>query len=114
MPMDAAIRRPCNKASYSAALLESVYNIWSTYWTVSPVGDVRTTPAPKPASILEPSKCMTQLEYMPYSLGSSAFVHSATKSASTWDLMAHRGLYVMSNGRSSMAHLVIRPVASQL
>ena len=68
------------------------------------MGDVRTTPAPRPASILEPSKCMIQLEYAPYSLGSLASVHSATKSASTWDLMALRGLYVMSNGRSSMAH----------
>ena len=43
---------------------------------MSPVGDVKTTPAPKPASILEPSKCMTQLEYVPYSFGSSASVHS--------------------------------------
>ena len=51
---------------------------------------------------------------MPYSLGSSASVHSATKSASTCDLMAQRGFYVMSNGRSSMAHLAIRPVASRL
>src|SRR3954462_7581509 len=81
MPMDTAIRRPCRRASYSAALLESVYIIWSTYWTVSPVGDVKTMPAPSPANILEPSKCMIQFEYVPYSLGSSASVHSATKSA---------------------------------
>ena len=80
----------------------------------SPVGDVKTTPAPSLASILEPSKYITKLEYDPYSLGSSAYVHSATKSAGTWDLMARRGLYVMSNGRSSMAHLAIRPVASRL
>src|SRR3954468_20988845 len=86
MPMDTAIRRPCRRASYSAAVLESVYIIWSTYWTVSPVGDVKTTPAPRSASILEPSKCMIQLEYVPYSLGSSASVHSATKSAKTCDL----------------------------
>ena len=114
MPMDTAIRRRCNKASYSAALLESVYSIWSTYWMTSPVEDVNTTPAPSPASILEPSKYITQLEYAPYSLGSSASVHLAMKSASTWDLMAQRGLYVMSNGSSSMAHLAIRPVASRL
>src|SRR3954466_6429054 len=62
MPMDTAIRRPCRRASYSAILLESVYMIWSTYWTVSPVGDVRTTPAPSPANILEPSKCIIQFE----------------------------------------------------
>src|SRR3954467_377689 len=105
MPMETAIRRPCNKASYSAMLLESVYNIWSTYWTTSPVGDVNTTPAPSPANILEPSKYITQLEYVPYSLGSSASVHSTTKSASTWDLMDRRGLYVMSNRSSSIAHL---------
>ena len=113
MPIETAIRRPCNRASYWAALLESVYNIWSTYWTVSPVGDVRTTPTPRLASILEPSKCMIQLKYAPYYLGSSASVHSATKSASTCDLMARRGLYIMSNGRSSIAHLAIRPVASR-
>src|SRR3954466_7653701 len=114
MPMETAIRRPCNRASYSAALLESVYSIWTTYWTVSLVGDVRTTPAPRPASILEPSKCMIQLEYAPYSLGSSASVHSATKSVNTCDLMARHGLYIMSNGRNSMDHLAIRPVASRL
>ena len=38
---------------------------------------------------------MIQLEYAPYSLRSSASVHSATKSARTCDLMAHRGLYVI-------------------
>ena len=54
-------------------------------------------------------KVHVQLEYAPYSLGSSASVHLATKSASTCDLMAHRGLYIMSNGRSSIAHLAIRP-----
>ena len=81
---------------------------------MSPVGDVKTTPAPKPASILEPLKCMSQLEYVTYSLGSKASVHSATKSANTWDLMARRGLYVISNGKSSMAHLAIWPVASRL
>ena len=31
---------------------------------------------------------MIQLEYAPYSLGSSASVHSATKSANTYDLIA--------------------------
>ena len=36
---------------------------------------------------------MIQLEYAPYSLGSSASVHSATKSASTCELMARRGMY---------------------
>ena len=77
---------------------------------MSPVGEVRTTPAPNLANILEPSKCMIQLEYTPYSLGSAASVHSVTKSANTCDLMARRGLYFMSNGRSSMAHLAIRPV----
>src|SRR3954468_11064765 len=81
---------------------------------MSPVGDVRTTSAPRPANILEPSKCMIQLEYVLYSLGSSASVHSATKSAKTCDLIARRGLYVMSNGRSSMAHLAIQPVTSRL
>ena len=114
MPMETAIRRPCSRASYSAVLLESIYSIWSMYYTMSLVGDVRTTPAPRPASILEPSKCMIQLEYAPYSLGSSASVHSATKSASTCDLMALRGLYVMSNGRSSIAYLANRPVAPRL
>ena len=76
--------------------------------------DVKTTSAPNPASILEPSKYMTQLEYVMYSLGSLASVRSATNSDSTWDLIAQRGLYVMSNGRSSMAHLAIWPVASRL
>ena len=43
------------------------------------VGDVKTTPARNPASILEPSKYITQLEYVLYSLGSSTSVHLVTK-----------------------------------
>ena len=76
--------------------------------------DVKTTPAPSPANILEPSKYITQLEYVLYSLGSSASVHSATKSANTWDFIARRGLYAISNGKSLIAHLAMRPVASRL
>ena len=56
------------------------------------LGDVKTTPAPSPANILEPSKCMIQFEFVSYSLGSSTSVHSATKSAKTCDLIARRGL----------------------
>ena len=114
MPMDTASQRPCNRASHSAALFESVYVICRTYRTVSPVGDINITPARNLASILEPSKYIVQWEYEPYSLGSSASVHSATKSANTWDLIVRRGLYDISNGKSSMAHLAMRPVASLL
>ena len=44
---------------------------------------------------------------------SLASIHSTTKSANTWDLIARRGLYVISNGNSWMAHLLLR-VASLL
>ena len=114
MPMETAIRRPCNRASYSAALLESVYNIWSIYWTVSPVGDVRTTPAPRPASILEPSKMHDPIGVCAVLFREFGFCPFGDEVSQYLDLMARRGLYVMSNGRSSMAHLAIRPLASQL
>ena len=41
------------------------------------MGDIKTMPSPNPGNILELSKYITQLEYVSYSLGSSASVHSA-------------------------------------
>ena len=52
---------PVMSASYSATLLEAAKWICSTYLSLSPLGEVRTMPAPKPVRILEPSKSIRQL-----------------------------------------------------
>src|SRR5664279_2281286 len=60
-PQALAIRMPCSSASYSTSLLEALGKfIWSTYRSLSPFGDVRTTPAHAPSFLLEPSKYMVQ------------------------------------------------------
>src|SRR5664279_2852581 len=60
-PQALAIRMPCSNASYSASLLDALGKfIWSTYPSLSPFGDVRTTPAHAPSFIFEPSKYMVQ------------------------------------------------------
>jgi hypothetical protein len=60
MPFSLASLSPCTRASYSAMLFDVRKCIYSMYYNLSPLGEVRTTPAPKPPSILEPSKFMRQ------------------------------------------------------
>src|SRR5664279_150262 len=58
-PQALAIRMPCSSASYSSSLLEALEKfICSTYRSLSPFGDVRTTPAP--SFLFLPSKYMVQ------------------------------------------------------
>src|SRR3954468_11509107 len=52
-----AIRMPWSSASYSASLLEALLKlIWRTYFSFVPLGDTRTTPAPTPCCLFDPSK----------------------------------------------------------
>jgi hypothetical protein len=51
---------PCTRASYFAMLFDARKCICSMYCSLSPLGEVRTTPAHKPPSFLEPSKFMRQ------------------------------------------------------
>src|SRR3954454_15122649 len=48
IPISLAMRNPCSRASYSAMLFVAVKWTWSTYFSSSPVGDLRVTPAPEP------------------------------------------------------------------
>jgi hypothetical protein len=57
MPIYLASLNPCTRASYSAMLFDARKCIYSTYCSLSPLGEVRTTLA-LPPSILEPSKFM--------------------------------------------------------
>ena len=78
-------------ASYSATLLEAVKWICSAYLSLSPLGEVRTTPAPKPVRILEPLKCIRQ--WVESGGGGRYWVsaQSTRKLASACDLMVVRG-----------------------
>ena len=91
MPSSLASRSPCTSASYSATLLEAAKWICSVYLSLSPLGEVRTMPAPKPVRILDPSKCIRQ--WVESGAGGKYWVsaQSTRKSANACDLMAVRG-----------------------
>jgi hypothetical protein len=73
--------------------------IRNTYFNLSPCGDINTTPAPAPSTLLDPSK------YIVHTLDKSGghvfrnSSHSAMKSGRICDLMAFLFSYVMSRGR---------------
>ena len=77
----------------------------------SPVGDIKTTPAPEPLSIKEPSKYIVHSSWCSY-FGpwvGSGFVHSAMNSAIAWDLIVVHEIKWRSNTPSSTANFAIRP-----
>jgi hypothetical protein len=88
--------------------------IRNTYFSLSPCGKIRTTPAPTPWILLEPSK------YIVHTLDRSGgpilcnSSHSAVKSGKIYDLIAFRFLYVMSRGDNSIPHKETRPIAKGL
>src|SRR3954469_7398097 len=52
-----AMRMPWSSASYSASLLEALLKlIWRTYLHFVHLGETRTTPAPAPCCLIDPSK----------------------------------------------------------
>jgi hypothetical protein len=73
---------------------------------------MKTRPTPTPSFMTEPLKYIIHLSCSIGADGVWISVHSATKSASTWDLMALRGAYEMFCPISSSAHLAILPSAS--
>jgi hypothetical protein len=81
---------------------------------LSPCGDIKTTPAPAPWTLFDPSK------YIVHTLdkfGGPVFCsssHSAVKSSNTWDLIAFRFSYVMSRGDSLIPHKETRHVDAGL
>jgi hypothetical protein len=114
-PHALAIFIPCNKASYSASLLEACGKlILKMYFNLSPWGDIKTTHAPAPWTLLEPLKYIVQTldkSGGPVLCSSS---HSAVKSGKTCDLIAFLFLYVMSMRDNSIPHKETRPVAEGL
>jgi hypothetical protein len=98
--------------SYSASLLQACGKlILSTYFSLSPCGDIRTTPAAAPWILFEPSK------YIVHTLDKSGEPalcnsnHSAVKSGKIYDLIAFRFSCVMSRGDSSIRHKETHPIA---
>jgi hypothetical protein len=83
-PHALAIFIPWSKALYSSSLLEACGKIiLNTYFNLSPCGDIKTTHAPAPWTLFDPSK------YIVHTLDKSGgpmfcnSSHSAVKSGST-------------------------------
>src|SRR3954468_18834553 len=110
-----AIRMPWSSASYFASLLEALLKlIWRTYFSFVPLGDTRTTPAPSPCCLLDPSKNIVHEFDRSGGAGVWTSVHSTRKSRSTWALIVVGCLNCMCHGLSSMFHSATRPVAPRL
>ena len=84
------------------------------YLSYSPFGDMKRTPAPPSSSFSEPSKYIVQCSGLFAGVGIWFSHHSAKKSTSACDLMAVHGLKSRRSAPSSVAYLVMRPVASGL
>jgi hypothetical protein len=102
-------------ASYSASLFDVCGKlIRSTYFNLSPHGDISTTPAPAPSTLLDLSKYIV---YTLDKLGGPVLCnssHSVLKSGRICDLMAFLLSYVMSKGEILIPHKETCPVASRL
>ena len=114
MPTEAAILRPWIRASYSAALLVALKSSCRTYFSYSPLGEMKRMPAPAPSRLRAPSKYMTRCLGHSSGGGSWISVHSAMKSSRACDLMVERGRNSMDRAPSSTDHLTTRPLASLL
>jgi hypothetical protein len=81
LPISLASLSPCTRASYSVMLFDARKWICSTHINLSPLGEVKTMSAPKPPSILDPSKFMRQ--YVEFGAGGRYWFspYSAKKSA---------------------------------
>ena len=65
------------------------------YLMRTPRGDTKTYPALAPFFISDPSKYIVQYSWSTTAGGVWTSVHSAMKSANTWDLIAVQEAYVM-------------------
>jgi hypothetical protein len=82
------------------------------YSMCTPRGEMKTRPTLAPSFMTEPWKYLIQVSCSIFAGGVCISVHSATKSASTWDLIALREAYVIFCPINSSAHLAILPSAS--
>src|SRR3954471_2329529 len=109
------MRMPWSSASYSASLLEALLKlIWRTYLSFVPLGETRTTLAPAPCCLLDPSKNIVHEFDRSGRPGVWTSVHSTRKSGSTWALIAVGCLNCRYRGLSSMFHSATRLVAPGL
>jgi hypothetical protein len=74
---------------------------------------MKSKPAPAPVFISDPSKYMVQSSGCIGAVGNWVSIHSARKSAKTWDFMAFRGANESVSPMSSTAHFAILPEASR-
>jgi hypothetical protein len=100
---------------YSASLLEACGKlILRTYFNLSPCGDIKTTTALAPWTLLEPSKYIIQTLDKSGGPVLCSSGHSAMKSGKICNLIAFLFSYVMSMGDNSIPHKETRPVAKGL
>jgi hypothetical protein len=107
-----AILRPESRASYSTILFDAGKWRRTAYRMCSPRGETKSRPAPTPVFITEPSKYRVQHSAWICGGSNCVSVHSATKSAKIWDLMALRGAYESVSPINSTDHLAILPATS--
>src|SRR4051812_7185045 len=84
------------------------------YLSFVPLGEARTTPAPAPCFLLDPSKYIVHELDRSGGPGVWTSAHSTRKSGSTWDLIAVGCLNCRSRRLSSMFHSATRPVSPGL
>src|ERR1051325_1425230 len=108
-PTSKANLSPASRASYSAWLLLVENPKRKEYSNTIPPGPSRTTPAPLPLRLDEPST-----DRIHFCVGASPGreVSSTMKSARDWDLILVRGLKLISYSESSTAQDTILPARS--
>src|SRR4051812_12292031 len=84
------------------------------YLSFVPLGQTRTTPAPDPCCLLDPSKYIVHELDRSWGPGVWTSAHSTRKSGSTLALIVVGCLNCRSRGLSSMFHSTTRPVAPGL
>ena len=102
------------RASYSAALLMALKSSYRTYFSCSPLGEMKRMPALAPSRLRAPSKYMTQCSCRSLGGGSWNSIYSSMKMARACDLMVERGANSMDRAPSSTDHLTTHPLASLL
>ncbi|KAG8051288.1 hypothetical protein GUJ93_ZPchr0009g1905 [Zizania palustris] len=113
-PSARAMRSPSNIPSYSAILLVVLKLSLAEYIAFCPDGDTITAPAPGPHAKYAPSGYIVQTLLDFSGVHTACGVYSATKSATTCDLIVVLVVNKMSKGDSLTTHFPILPVESLL
>jgi hypothetical protein len=88
--------------------------ILNTHFSLSPCGDINTTPAPAPLTLFNQSKYIVQTLDRSGGHVFCSSNHYAIKSGKTWDLMAFHFSYMISREEILIPHKETHHVASGL